>query len=313
MRLEGSLVGPWVEEVLRVLEGLPSGSLTIELAALAYADRDGERLLRDLAGRAELRGCSPFLAELLREVKGDHSGAGSDEVGAAAECRCAALSETARQSEAMAVSARLSEPWLNEDARLIRDLLGGDEGAFLHLVRREHASMIRYAAFLVSAPGAATEVVREAWRQILTGLTRYEGRSSLRSWMFGVVVRCAKSHGTRDLCSAPAAAVAEGVEKAAVEADRFFPPGSPNAGGWRKPPERWMEGYARRPETLELVRESINRLPGLRRQVVFLRDVEGWSAGEVSALLGITGRQQRLLLHRARSRIRADLERHLAA
>ena len=107
--------------------------------------------------------------------------------------------------------------------------------------------------------------------------------------------------------------MAEGVEKAAVEADRFFPAGSPNAGGWRKPPERWMEGYARRPETLELVRESINRLPGLRRQVVFLRDVEGWSAGEVSALLGITGRQQRLLLHRARSRIRADLERHLAA
>jgi len=316
VRLEGSLVGPWVNELLRVLRELPPGALAIDLAALAYADRDGERLLRDLTGRAELRGCSPFLAELLAEGKSIEA-ACSERVGAAAGRRFAPAPRAARRgrrARTSTLSTTSSEPrQKKDDARLIGKLLGGDEGAFLHLVRREHASMIRYAGFLVSAPGVAAEVVREAWRQILNDLTRYESCSSLRSWMFGVVARCAKSHGTRDLCSAPAAAVAEGAEKAAVEADRFFPPGSPNAGEWRKPPERWMRDYAQRPETLELVRKSINGLPGLRRQVVFLRDVEGWSAGEVSALLGITERRQRLLLHRARSQIRADLERHLAA
>ena len=207
----------------------------------------------------------------------------------------------------------VSEPRLGDDARLIGKLLGGDEGAFLHLVRREHASMIRYAGLLVSGPGAAEDVVREAWRRVLTGLARYDSRGSLRPWLFGVVADCASSCGAPGLRSAPAAALDEDAEQDAVKADRFFPPGSPNAGEWKKPPKPWPEDCARRPKTLELLRESIDRLPVLGRQVVFLRDVEGWSAWEVSALLGITERRQRVLLHRARSRIRAELEHHLLA
>jgi len=206
-----------------------------------------------------------------------------------------------------------NEPKLrDDDARLIGRLLGGEEDAFLYLVRREHASMIRYAGLLVSTPEAAAEVVGEAWRRILTRLARYKGRSSLRSWLFGVVASCAKSRGTPDSKST-LAALTERAREDALETDRFFPPKSPNAGGWRKPPKPWPEDYSRRPETLEFVRESIGRLPWLQRQMVFLRDVEGWSGGEVSALLGVTERRQRLLLHRARSRIRADLASHLAA
>ena len=172
--------------------------------------------------------------------------------------------------------------------------------------------MIRYADLLLSGR-ETSEVVREAWRQILAGVARYDGRGSFRSWIFGVVANCAKSRGAAVLRSVQASALAEGTEENAVELDRFFPSGSPNAGEWRTPPEPWPEDCARRPETLHLVRESIDRLPWLGRQVLFLRDVEGWTTGEVSALLGIADHQQRLLLHRARARIRADLERHLAA
>ena len=275
MRLEGSLVGPWVEEVLRVIKGLPSGALTVDLAALAYADRDGERLLRDLGARAEILGCSPFLAELLSPTPGGNR----------------------------------PEPWQTDDARLVLDLLAGDESAFMQLVRREHASMIRYAELWVSA-GRAAEVLRDAWRRILAGLGQYDGHGSLRSWMFGIVAGCARSDSPRDLRAVPAEELAE---EDAMEADLFFPPGSPNAGEWRRPPTAWPEDYERRPEMLERVRESMQRLPELWRELVFLRDVEGWSSGEVSALLGITEREQRLLLHRSRLRILADLERHLAA
>jgi RNA polymerase sigma-70 factor (ECF subfamily) len=195
-----------------------------------------------------------------------------------------------------------------DDTCLIERLLLGDEGAFLHLVGREHASMLRYAALLVSDQEAAEKVAREAWRQILIGLAHYEGRGSLRSWMFGAVASCAKAF----VEDRPSAAPGEDAESA-VDADRFRPPGMPYPGGWRKFPDPWPEDYAQRPETLELLRASIDRLPALPRQVVFLRDVEGWSTQEVTALLGTSESRQRALLHRARSRMRADLERHLDA
>ena len=98
-----------------------------------------------------------------------------------------------------------------------------------------------------------------------------------------------------------------------MDPDRFFPPGSPQAGRWMRPPERWPEDLLEQAETLAVVREAIERLAGMRRQVIKLRDVEGWSAKETCALLGITEGNQRVLLHRARSRVRADLERHFSA
>ncbi len=211
------------------------------------------------------------------------------------------------------LAAARTESLRDDDRRLVADLLGAQEDAFLRLVRDEHASMVRYAQLFVSTRASADEVVQEAWLHILRGLARFERRSSLRCWMFVIVARCAKSRAVRESRSVPLSALGEDGGEDAADPDRFFPPGSPQAGGWTQPPERWPDACAERAETLKLVRHSIERLTGLRRQVILLRDVEGWDAEEVCALLGITELNQRVLLHRARSRVRADLERHVAA
>jgi len=199
----------------------------------------------------------------------------------------------------------------DDDARLVSHLLIGDEKAFLRLVNREHASMVRYAELFVSTRASAEEVVQEAWLGILNGLARFEGRSSLRSWMFGVVANRAKARALREARSVPVSALAEDGEGDGVDEDRFSPAGSPQAGQWMDPPQLWPEECVERAETLRLVRKCIERLSGLRRQVIQLRDVEDWSAGEVCALLGISECNQRVLLHRARSRIRHQLEHEL--
>jgi len=200
-----------------------------------------------------------------------------------------------------------------DDAGLVVDLLAGDEAAFLALVRREHASMVRYAEQFVSSRASAEEVVQEAWAAVLACLPRFEGRSSLRCWIFGIVANRAKSRGVREGRCVPLSALADEDEEDSVDSDRFFPPGSPQAGRWMRPPVRWPEDLVEQAETLGVVREAIERLAGMRRQVIKLRDMEGWSAKETCALLGITEGNQRVLLHRARSRVRADLERHFSA
>src|SRR5262249_3924488 len=184
--------------------------------------------------------------------------------------------------------------------------------AFLCLVRREHASMIRYAELLVSARARAEGIVNEAWVGILAGLAQFEGRRSLRSWMFSVVAECAKSREVSEALSVSLIALAEDGEDDAMEPDRFFREGVPQAGQWRKPPEPWPEDFVQCPEILELARKAIARFPALRRQVIFLRDVEGWSAEEVCALLEITDRDQRLLLRQARSSLHTKLEGYFA-
>ncbi len=205
-----------------------------------------------------------------------------------------------------------TRPNTRDDAGLVADLLAGDEEAFTALVRREHASMIRCAQAFVSSRATAEEVAQEAWMAILVGLRRFEGRSSLRCWMYGIVANCAKSRGIRDARSMPLSALGEEDEDDAVAADRFYAHGSPNAGRWIRPPERWADDLLEQAETLAVVREAIERLPGLRRQVITLRDVEGWSAKETCSLLGISEGNQRILLHRARLRVRAELECHFA-
>jgi RNA polymerase sigma-70 factor (ECF subfamily) len=131
--------------------------------------------------------------------------------------------------------------------------------------------------------------------------------------MFAIVARCAGVRAVRESRSVPLSALGEEDAEDAVDPDRFFPPGSPQAGGWMQPPEFWPDACAERAETLKLVRDAIERLTGLQRQVIFLRDVEGWDAKDVCALLDISELNQRVLLHRARSRVRAELERYFAA
>ncbi|OLC77554.1 MAG: hypothetical protein AUH83_04350 [Deltaproteobacteria bacterium 13_1_40CM_4_68_19] len=212
-----------------------------------------------------------------------------------------------------AVAANVTELRTRDDARQVADLVAGDEEAFISLVRREHASMVRHAEQFVSSRASAEDVVQEAWAAVLAGLPRFEGRSSLRFWIFGIVANRAKSRGVREGRCVPLSVLADEDEEDSVDADRFFPPGSPQAGRWMRPPERWPEDLLEQAETLAVVRAAIERLAGMRRQVIKLRDVEGWSAKETCALLGITEGNQRVLLHRARSRVRADLERHFSA
>ena len=212
----------------------------------------------------------------------------------------------------LAIAIDRTGPRTRDDATLVADLLAGDEEAFTALVRREHVSMIRYAQTFVSSRASAEEVAQEAWTGILVGLRRFEGRSSLRSWMCGIVANCAKSRGVREGRSTPLSALGDEDDDDAVAADRFFPPGSPNAGRWMRPPERWADDLLEQAETLAVVQEAIERLPGLRRQVITLRDVEGLSAKETCSLLGVSEGNQRILLHRARLRVRAELECHFA-
>jgi len=210
------------------------------------------------------------------------------------------------------MSSAAGETWTQlrqcDDARLVRDVLSGDEDAFLRLVRREQASMIRYAEVFVSTRASAEEVVQEAWVGILRGLDHFEGRGSLRSWIFGIVANCGRARALREARTIPISALGEEDSESSVDEVRFSPAGSPQAGQWMEPPQLWPEEYVERAETLRLVRKCIEKLSGLRRHVIHLRDVEGWSAGEVCALLGISECNQRVLLHRARSRIRAQLE-----
>jgi len=195
-----------------------------------------------------------------------------------------------------------------DDALLVEDLLAGDEEAFTALVRREYAAMVRYAQLFVSSRASAEEVVQEAWMGILAGLPRFEGRCSFRRWMYGIVANTAKSRGSREARVIPVSALAREDDDEAVVPDRFFRPDCPQAGRWMSAPEPWPDDSLDQAETLAFVHAAIERLPGLRRQVITLRDVEGWSAPETCALLGITEGNQRILLHRARSCIRAELE-----
>jgi RNA polymerase sigma-70 factor (ECF subfamily) len=200
------------------------------------------------------------------------------------------------------------------DLELVARLLDGDEGAFASLVGRHHAAMVGVAAAYVGGDRAvAEEVAQDAWLGMLRQLGRFEGRSSLRTWLFRILVNTAKTRGRRERRSVPFSALA-GPEEPAVAPERFLPAGDRWAGHWASPPGDWgglPEERLLSRETAAVARRTIDALPDGQRAVITLRDVEGWPAAEVCALLGISEGNQRVLLHRARSRVRGALERHL--
>jgi len=203
-----------------------------------------------------------------------------------------------------------------EDKAVVERLLAGDEAAFEALVTSLHPVMVRLAAEFVPTRAVAEEVAQEAWLGVLNGLKGFEGRSSLRTWILRIVVNRARTRGARERRSVPfsalAAREAEGDEPA-VDPDRFLPADHRWAGHWavaprpfRGPPEQVLGR-----ETIEIVGREVARLPEAQRAVIALRDVAGFEAQEVCALLDITDGNQRVLLHRARARVRRALERHL--
>jgi RNA polymerase sigma-70 factor, ECF subfamily len=203
----------------------------------------------------------------------------------------------------------------NEDARLARSLRDGDEQAFEELVARYHSSLLRVAMIYVKNQSVAEEVVQETWLGVMQGLERFENRSLLKTWIFRILTNRAKTRAAREGRTIPFSSLAtEDDEDASVEPERFFSADSRWAGHWASPPEPWARTPERRlvsKETIDVIRSAIAALPPAQAQVIALRDVEGWSSDEVCALLEISEANQRVLLHRARSKVRAVLERYL--
>ena len=201
----------------------------------------------------------------------------------------------------------------SDDARLVEALRRGREEAFLALVRRHQPSMLRVASTFVSSAAVAEEVVQEAWLGVLHGLDGFQGRSSLRSWIFGILTNCARSRGVREARSAPFSSFTSPDEdEPAVDPSRFLGADHPRwPGHWASPPEQWAEEKLATKETVEFVRQAIGGLPPAQKQVITLRDVEGWTSTETCEALGVSEANQRVLLHRARSKVRARVEQFM--
>ena len=195
-------------------------------------------------------------------------------------------------------------PAMEADALLLRRLREGDEQAFATLVERYHPSMLRLALTFVPSRAVAEEVVQDTWLAVLRGLGRFEARSSLRTWLFTILVNRARTTGVREARSVPVPDAGP-----AVDAARFGP-----SGAWAEPPEQWIEEAENRIDAIklaDLLRSGLGSLPYRQREVVLLRDVEGLSSAEVCNVLAISEANQRVLLHRGRSRLRQVLESEL--
>lgn len=195
---------------------------------------------------------------------------------------------------------------------LIRALREGDEAAFVEVVDRYTPAMLRLARVYGLSPAAAEDAVQETWMRVLRSLDRFEERSSFRTWLFAILGNCARSRVEADRRIVP------GLEdEPHVDEKRFFPASHPRwAGMWTTlvdswetiPDERLLAAEAR-----SRFREAIDALPARYAAVFVLRDVEGWSSDEVCVLLDLTPENQRVLLHRARTRLRAALEEYLGS
>jgi len=199
------------------------------------------------------------------------------------------------------------------DSDLVEALRAGDEDTFRMLVRDWHASMVRVAQIFVPSRAVAEDVVQETWLRVLGALERFEGRSSLKTWVFRILVNTAKTRAQREGRVIPFSALREPgrVPEAAVEPERFLPDDDPHAGGWASPPRELPEERLLAAETREVIRAAIEALPPSQRAVISLRDVAGWSSEEVRNALDLTEVNQRVLLHRARAKVRQALEDYL--
>jgi RNA polymerase sigma-70 factor (ECF subfamily) len=204
----------------------------------------------------------------------------------------------------------------DEDSALLAGLKARRQEAFAALVRMHNASMLRVAQIYVSSRAVAEEVVQETWLAVVAGIDRFEGRSSLKTWIFRILENIAKTRAIREGRTLPFSAFDPGrVPEAAVDPDRFFDPEHPRwPGHWASPPQSWEtvpEARLLGRETRSKIEEALEELPPSQRAVVSLRDIEGWSSEEVCNALDLTETNQRVLLHRGRSKLRTALESYL--
>ena len=201
-----------------------------------------------------------------------------------------------------------------DDVELVARLRAGDEDAFVTLVEQYHTTLLRVAETMVPTRAVAEEVVQDTWLGVVRGIDRFEGRSSFRTWVLQIVANIARTRAVREARSVPFSSFELDSVEPAIEPERFRGPDDPFPGHWRSYPTDWRtipEQQLLSAETVELVKRAIEELPETQRLVITLRDVTGCSADEVCETLGVSAANERVLLHRARARVRARLERHV--
>ena len=202
------------------------------------------------------------------------------------------------------------------ERELIERLRGGDEVAFVELVRQYQSLLKRVARMYVHTEAVAEEVVQETWLGVVRGIEGFEGRASLKTWIVRILMNRARTRGEREGRTVPFSAL-ETAESTcadpAVPADRFQDAADAYPGHWTVPLKRWgddPEQWVTSNETLDFLHGAIDLLPPVQRSVVMLRDAQEWTTEEVCEALGLTEANQRVLLHRGRSKLRKALESH---
>ena len=200
------------------------------------------------------------------------------------------------------------------DSDVLAALRSGDESVFARLVDEWSPAMLRLARMHVSTRESAEDVVQEGWMAALRGVDRFEGRSSLRTWVFQIVLNIAKTRGVKEHRVVPFSSAFEDTGGRTVDPERFQSASEPSPGGWRQFPAPWPtpESELLSNETRAVIDSSLERLPERQRVVIELRDVDGYEPEEVCTLLDLSPGNQRILLHRARAAVRRELEIYFA-
>ena len=203
-----------------------------------------------------------------------------------------------------------------DDVSLVEMLRNGDESAFVSLVERYQTTMLHLALIYIPERAVAEEIVQEAWVGVLEGLNRFKGRSSLKTWIFRILTNCAKTRAVRERRSVPFSSLSDtdgDLDEPAVDPDRFLPADSQTPGHWASLPANWNDMPENRllsEETMACILSATEALPPSQQAVITLHDIEGWAAEEICNVLAISETNQRVLLHRARSKVRRALEQY---
>ena len=204
---------------------------------------------------------------------------------------------------------------MNAEHQQLAALRRGDEQAFRDLVGANQSMLLRLALQYAPSRAVAEEIVQETWLAVLRGIDGFEGRAALRTWIARILVNTAQRRSGREARSVPFSSVTSGAGDAepTVDPARFLADG-PYAGHWASFPSSWSEvpeSALLSGETRDVVRAAVAQLSPAQHAVITLRDMEGWTAAEVAALLGVSDTNQRVLLHRARAKVRQALEDYL--
>lgn len=201
-----------------------------------------------------------------------------------------------------------------DDQRIIAGLRAGDDAVFIEMVERYNGSLVRVAMRYVPSRAIAEEVVQDTWIGAIESIDRFEGRSSVKTWLYRILIYRARARGQRERRTIPFSELEGDESGPSVPTERFRGSDALWAGHWATPPRRWDGDAEERilaGEAKAVIEAVIAELPPAQREVITLRDLSQFSAAEVCELLDITEANQRVLLHRARSRVRAALEQYL--